>query len=488
MVKFPTSIQNITLSFEPKSQGPMTIEINLTTTLPELTFIANSFDTTIINCTTTSLSASRVKLKPADTSMCITPVIDDSVTEPESQAAMPTVVKNTIPIYVPPTQVPHPTFRHSFTPDSFARLETFKSISTQLITERWAQIQAGLIMGQENNKSSPTPPPKLRSYCLPTCPPLLQCPSTHPHPLLAFYIMMGFWQCHCKTHGCCGALVSAHTLQSQLYVGLISQTFPFPVYIAFLNPPHFSPSPFKQEMLNHSTLTGEDINILTFDSALLNLRPNFHSLEVLLSAVNYFQEYNTRTSVGGQPLTPFIAHHLPLDPEQHALECQLQQIMEEVHGPPPDQNTNNIPHEMEDKDDPDLYPCIPSPAHCLQCAVFTLLLLFLNPNITAPFTTLQSGNHLLGVNKPIHTLPVCPTYCDVYPPATSLLCHDTCMSYQTLHENACAAKTPITSILKIPGMEKPHKPGMYMGIFDGPDAKLFFLNNTNKWHGPNGEL
>ncbi|KAL4070801.1 glycosyltransferase family 21 protein [Scleroderma citrinum] len=73
--------------------------------------------------------------KGSDTSH-VTSVIDDSVTKPESQAATPTVVKNTIPIYVPPTQAPHPTFRCSFMLDSLARSETFESISTQLITER----------------------------------------------------------------------------------------------------------------------------------------------------------------------------------------------------------------------------------------------------------------------------------------------------------------------------------------------------------------
>ncbi|KAL4067321.1 hypothetical protein V8B97DRAFT_2025151 [Scleroderma yunnanense] len=569
-LQVPTSIQNIMLSFEPKSQGPVTIEINLTTTLPELTFITNSSDTMIVNCTTTGSSTSRVKLEPADTSMvscrfithfisnicCLQvqplpplaptiTVIDDSITEPESQVAMPTIVKNTIPIYVPPTWAPCPTFRCSFTPDSFAGLETFESISTQLITIR-------LIMGQENNKSSPTPPPKCyhNKILLPACPPTSPTmPINSPPPIT--HILH-----HDGPHGCHGALVSAHTLQSQLYfagcrviplaqkdVGLILRTFPLLICtplpplspdVAFLNPPHFSPSPVKQEMLDHSTLTGEDIDILTFGGALLNLGPNFHSPEVLLSAVDYFQEYNTRTSVGGQPLTPFVAHHLPLDPEQHALECQLQWITEEVHvqesstldeGPPPDQgdlcyadefwyhlDTNNIPHETElqddspqsrDKDNPDLFFIdeefhLPHIACNALLAVFMLLLLFLNPNITVPFTTLQSSNCLLGVNKHIHTLLVC-------------------LTYQTLHGNACAAKTlvikypylplseQITSILKIPGMEvtldgwqeKPCKPGTYTDIFDGeiscmklrgPDGKLFFLNNMNEWHSPDGKL
>ncbi|KIO11445.1 hypothetical protein M404DRAFT_126669, partial [Pisolithus tinctorius Marx 270] len=166
---------------------------------------------------------------------------------------------------------------------------------------------------------------------------------------------------------------------------------------------------------------------------------------------------------------------------------------------------------------------------CIACnallAILTLLLFFLNPTATSPFTTLQSGNRLLGVNRPIHTLPVCPNCRDVYPPASSPRCHDTCTSChvelflpgQTLRGNTRTLKTPvikypylplseqIASILKIPGIEatldewrdKPRKPGMYTDIFDGnicrtklkgPDGNLFFSNQTNERGGPNGEL
>ncbi|KIO05963.1 hypothetical protein M404DRAFT_139321, partial [Pisolithus tinctorius Marx 270] len=158
-------------------------------------------------------------------------------------------------------------------------------------------------------------------------------------------------------------------------------------------------------------------------------------------------------------------------------------------------------------------------------AILTLLLFFLNPTATSPFTTLQSRNRLLGVNRPIHTLPVCPNCHDVYPPASSPRCHDTCTSChvelflpgQTLRGNTRTLKTPvikypylplseqIASILKIPGIEatldewrdKPRKPGMYTDIFDGnicrtklkgPDGNLFFSNQTNERGGPNGEL
>ncbi|KIO00208.1 hypothetical protein M404DRAFT_153377 [Pisolithus tinctorius Marx 270] len=166
---------------------------------------------------------------------------------------------------------------------------------------------------------------------------------------------------------------------------------------------------------------------------------------------------------------------------------------------------------------------------CIACnallAILTLLLFLLNPTATSPFTTLQSRNCLLGVNRPIHTLLVCPNCHDVYPLALSPHCHDTCTSChielflpgQTLHGNTRMLKTPvikypylplseqIVSILKIPGIEatldewqdKPQKPGMYMDIFNsnichmklkGPNGNLFFSNQMNECGGPNGEL
>ena len=174
-------------------------------------------------------------------------------------------------------------------------------------------------------------------------------------------------QCYCTTHKCRGALIPAHvaaghawsdlrekTVATQLQlrisgnrvmpmavedIGPVSQTFPHPICapspplspnVTFPDPPRISTSPVEQEMLNHGTLTGEDIDILTFGSALPNLGSNFHSPEALLSAVNYFQEYNARTSASSRPLTSFDTHHLSSDPEHWAFECQLEQITEEV--------------------------------------------------------------------------------------------------------------------------------------------------------------
>ncbi|KAI6034173.1 hypothetical protein BKA83DRAFT_55423, partial [Pisolithus microcarpus] len=158
-------------------------------------------------------------------------------------------------------------------------------------------------------------------------------------------------------------------------------------------------------------------------------------------------------------------------------------------------------------------------------AIFSLLLLFLNPATQVPFVTIQSGNRFLGVDKPIYMLPVCPTCRDVYPPAASPLSHDTCpvckvnlfLPGQTPRGNTRSLKTPvvkypylplseqIASILKIPGIEatldawrhKHRTPGTFTDIFDGdicrtklkgPDGKLFFSNDANERHGPNGEL
>ncbi|KIO14403.1 hypothetical protein M404DRAFT_18571 [Pisolithus tinctorius Marx 270] len=261
----PTSVQNVMLSFEPNSQGPVTIEISLTTMSPELgndTFHATqacvvdfgaNIGTGGVKLESADAHVSAISdpllinveplpamqgpfgcipdhLPPANNSQtnpeggtalpiapCI-PVIDESETEPKSMEGTPTTaVKETtleIPVSSLPAQVSGPSVRHTFTPDSFAGSETFDTV--------------------------------------------------------------------------------------------------------------------KQEMLDHGTLSGEDLDILTFGSALPNLGLNFHSPKALLSTVDYFQEYNARMSAGTCPLTSFRAHHLPPAPEQHAVECQLRHIAEEL--------------------------------------------------------------------------------------------------------------------------------------------------------------
>ncbi|KAL4067334.1 hypothetical protein V8B97DRAFT_954578, partial [Scleroderma yunnanense] len=160
----PTSIENITLSFELKSKGPVTIEISFTADLLELTTCAQK---SVINNTTrvsaiksehmeasnlshllTGIQASSVHIldpvlptddKPANLDTAITTVppgashapfslTDGSITEPKSGQETPTAVQKTAlkpPVYPLPTWVPGPSFKCSFTPDSFTRLETF---------------------------------------------------------------------------------------------------------------------------------------------------------------------------------------------------------------------------------------------------------------------------------------------------------------------------------------------------------------------------
>ncbi|KAI6137602.1 hypothetical protein BKA82DRAFT_4282983 [Pisolithus tinctorius] len=217
----PTSVQNVTLSFEPNSQGPVTIEISLTTMSPELgndtfratqacvvdfganvgtggvklesadAYVSAVSDPLLVNveplpATQGSFGCIPDHLPPADkgqtnaeggTALPIAPLIpavDNSETEPESVEGTPTAaVKKTtseIPVSSLPAQVSGPSIRRTFTPDSFAGSETFDTVSTQLLCERWAQIREGLIAGQENNKrcrmpvfseaSTPTPPAK----------------------------------------------------------------------------------------------------------------------------------------------------------------------------------------------------------------------------------------------------------------------------------------------------------------------------------------
>lgn len=158
-------------------------------------------------------------------------------------------------------------------------------------------------------------------------------------------------------------------------------------------------------------------------------------------------------------------------------------------------------------------------------SIFALIILTLCPSISPPLVTLRSTNRALGLDKTIHSLPVCPSCREVFPPASSLHCQDTCTSChvdlflpsQTRRGNARANKLPVLNfpylplseqikdLLKIPGLEavldewrtKDRKLGEYIDIFDGavcrtklkaPDGKLFFSNNADEKNGPGGEL
>lgn len=352
----------------------------------------------------------------------------------------------------------------------------------------------------------------------------------------------------------------------------------------FPDPHRISESPVEQEMLDYGFLTGEDLDLMTHGTALPNLGPNFHSPEALLDAVDHFSTYNAATTSGSRPLTSHEAHRLTPDPDQHAFNRQIEKALEaiqnedgqvlehehdfehldiDVDGPFDDQNEDEddfiiVPMDP-DEDDPD--PFMPEdgfnltpdrdltdlPPHLITIyalvswlhlqfhlpraacntllAIFGCILVALSPSIDTPFITLQSSHRVLGVDKNIFVLPVCPTCRDVFPPAGSTKSHDTCtlcgvdlfLPGTMKRGNHRATKTPIVkypylpiseqikSLLRIPGLEalldswrlKSRTPGEYIDIFDGdmcrtqlkdPDGAPFFSNLPHEKHGPHGEL
>ncbi|KAI6043177.1 hypothetical protein EDC04DRAFT_2600364 [Pisolithus marmoratus] len=208
-LQFPTSIQNVTVSFEPKSQGPVMIEISLTSTSPELTAIVNPSHTTRAQtCLAHNFSSTdEVKLEPADANLSasmgplhmeirnddlmenfmpnvaptgdnhiesasvqhIVPrvlLVGDSEIELENDEGTPRPVEkmaSELPVSPPPATTCW-SLKHGFTPDSFAGSEEFDSISTQ---ERWNQIREELIAMQKRHKpifSEDTTPPLRKHY------------------------------------------------------------------------------------------------------------------------------------------------------------------------------------------------------------------------------------------------------------------------------------------------------------------------------------
>ncbi|KAI6137930.1 hypothetical protein BKA82DRAFT_4259686, partial [Pisolithus tinctorius] len=176
-LQVPPSIQNITVSFKPKFQGPIVYRrISLTTILPEDPFIANSSPADANQSATTgpartlpaapistlfdvagnaSPSDNHIKSMSAKPLTPRAPAIDNSETEPESQEGTPRLleeVTSELPVSAVSAHGPHCPLKHSFTPDSFAKSEDIGSISTQFLRDRWAQIRENLIAGQEHYK------------------------------------------------------------------------------------------------------------------------------------------------------------------------------------------------------------------------------------------------------------------------------------------------------------------------------------------------
>lgn len=357
---------------------------------------------------------------------------------------------------------------------------------------------------------------------------------------------------------------------------------PLSPYLDFNDPPATSDCAVEQEMLDHGSLTREDLDIMTFGSALPNLGPNFHSPEALLAAVDHFSAFNQATAAGARPLTTHEALCSQDNSEERAFQRQLDQLMGDAQEqlesdiPPPDDvelddevfddqyhedDPEDVPlmaDPLQDEDTPDPFAVNDTfhsddtdlsdiPIHLLTVyavvswlhlqfhlprtacnALLTILrsiLIAISPSIITPFVTLQSSNHVLGLDKPILLLPVCPSCLEVYPPAGSLHTKDTCTTCKiplfksdlTTRGNTRTVKTPVIkypylplstqlrSVLKIPGLEaildqwrtKDRMEGVYTDIFDGdicrrhlkaPDGRLFFSNLSHEKNGPNGEL
>ncbi|KAG2351109.1 hypothetical protein BDR07DRAFT_1502581, partial [Suillus spraguei] len=263
--------------------------------------------------------------------------------------------------------------------------------------------------------------------------------------------------------------------------------------------------------------------------------------------------YNTATAAGSRPLTPHDAHNLQyqlqqaiqhaeenpdlnqdIDPESNPLEDidEYQDILGEAQPAEDDtdpffivdglcaENTTDLMHLPGHL--VSIYAVVswlhlqfhlPKVACNALLAIFACILLTLSPNIEPPFVTLQSSNRVLGVDKPIYTLPVCPSCRDVFPPACSLQSHDQCtlcnedlfLPDKTAHGNQRSLKSPlikypylplsdqIKSLLKVPGLKsildgwcsKQRAPNQYINIFDGSvcKTKLKALDA-----GPDGEL
>ncbi|KAI5999926.1 hypothetical protein EDD15DRAFT_2362438 [Pisolithus albus] len=72
-LQVPTSIRNVTVSFEPKSQGPVTIELSLTATLPEFMVITDPSRTTSaythLATNSPNVTDGEVKLESADANL-----------------------------------------------------------------------------------------------------------------------------------------------------------------------------------------------------------------------------------------------------------------------------------------------------------------------------------------------------------------------------------------------------------------------------------
>ncbi|KAI6033978.1 hypothetical protein BKA83DRAFT_4121283 [Pisolithus microcarpus] len=187
-LQVPTSLHNVTVSFEPKSQGPVTIEFSLIAALPELTAITDPSHTasaqTPLVTNHPNVSDGEVKLEFADANLsasmgplhmdapstvCTTdsaPTGNNYIESASVQPVLPYVlavngneikpeneeetsrpvekIASELPPSPLPACTPHLSLKRGFMPDSFAASEEFDSVDMQLLCERWAQVWEGL--------------------------------------------------------------------------------------------------------------------------------------------------------------------------------------------------------------------------------------------------------------------------------------------------------------------------------------------------------
>ncbi|KAG2046041.1 hypothetical protein BDR06DRAFT_977775 [Suillus hirtellus] len=364
-------------------------------------------------------------------------------------------------------------------------------------------------------------------------------------------------RCYCKSYGCNGTLIPVgtrrthdhadlrRTLQSTIHSGRVIPynlktthlepvprvnpiTAPLiPPIFDFLDPPPVSPCAVEQQMLDHGMLTQEDIDIQIHGRALPNLGPNFHTPEVLIDALDFYDAYNDVTAAGAQPLDAHRAHSLPKDPEQRELEKLLEEEMQKMDTDGEEDQDVDVDmadiHLDEDLVDEDIAADVvqPPPDN--------------NEDTPDPFKPdddffMSHGNRAMSTIPPhlltiyavttwLHLqwhLPCAASRDSILHPTVSYTCASARypLLYPSLLSNMLRAwfsypylplSVQIQSILTIPGVEatldgwraKPRTPGRYMDIFDGdmchlnlkaPDGRLFFSNGPNKLQGPDKEL
>lgn len=279
-------------------------------------------------------------------------------------------------------------------------------------------------------------------------------------------------RCNCISNNCQGALPAAHVVRSHERADLLQQTMtsqstfkrigahimpsqpdPRPISRSFAVPlrentptlaldyePHFSES----AVLDYGNLTEQDLDTT---NDLPSMGPNFQTPEALLAAVDHFEVYNAATADFQDLLHEALEKEMNdeldaefLGDEDQPDDNELEDIFGPAHDREDDPDPFFVPDGLIEDDATDIkhlpphlvsiYAVVswlylqfhlPRAACNALLSIFACILILVSPRIDPPFVTLQSSNCVLGVDKPIYTLPVCPMCRDVFPPACSTL-------------------------------------------------------------------